>query len=470
MKTCRWCAHLALVVFIAGTNAACIFEERDANDVLAGMGGAGGAPGSGGAAGAAGPGGTTGATGSTGGGSVVCMTIEDCNDNNPCTTDTCTAGQCAHATDDMAVPDDNDDCTADKCMNGNASHALQPAGSPCGLGLVCDQAGQCHCTSDAQCGTSSECLVWACLDQICVKDVLADGMPLPAQTSGDCKERQCDGNGSVKTVVNASDVPPDDGKVCTVEACSGSTPVLHVPQPAGTECGTGSTCTSGSEKAPDACNASGACVAGAQTACGSFQCGPGACKQSCTVATEDQDCVATAKCLNGTCVVAKPLGQPCSTGEECTSGHCADGVCCTGQCDGDCQRCDYAISKGYCTLVNNGNVDVCAAGEACTGGVCAPLNGKKAMGSPCASGSDCAGTPYCDFGMCQWDYGSYCNPGEEWTCVTNFCKGGLCTSCASGADCESGLCTSGHCRLAAGKTCYSEFDCASGNCLSNLCQ
>ncbi|MFO0760464.1 MAG: kelch repeat-containing protein [Byssovorax sp.] len=42
-------------------------------------------------------------------------------------------------------------------------------------------------------------------------------------------------------------------------------------------------------------------------------------------------------------------GASCSTGYECGSGHCADGVCCDEACDGLCRTCAAEGSVGTCT-------------------------------------------------------------------------------------------------------------------------
>ena len=45
----------------------------------------------------------------------------------------------------------------------------------------------------------------------------------------------------------------------------------------------------------------------------------------------------------------KPMGQACGCHEECTSGFCVDGVCCSSACSGPCLACNVAGSMGQCT-------------------------------------------------------------------------------------------------------------------------
>jgi hypothetical protein len=50
------------------------------------------------------------------------------------------------------------------------------------------------------------------------------------------------------------------------------------------------------------------------------------------------------------------LGAPCASGEQCASGHCADGVCCDAACDGSCEACSAALKgegkDGICECVS----------------------------------------------------------------------------------------------------------------------
>lgn len=82
------------------------------------------------------------------------------------------------------------------------------------------------------------------------------------------------------------------------------------------------------------------------------------------------------------------LGSGCSSGSDCQSGHCVDGVCCESGCDGVCESCN--------------------AGDA---GTCAP---------------DARRT----------------DPRDE--CGSYYCSGArsCSTTCDTGADCKVGLCDS----------------------------
>lgn len=117
-------------------------------------------------------------------GNCACSVDSDCGTPTACTSFTCntatsvcatvytdkgqgnpgggTTGNCMKVTcdeqggplqvvDDTNIDDDGNFCTTDVCTNGVSSHPATVAGSSCG-GLLCDGAGKCVCTMDAECG------------------------------------------------------------------------------------------------------------------------------------------------------------------------------------------------------------------------------------------------------------------------------------------------------------------------------
>lgn len=78
------------------------------------------------------------------------------------------------------------------------------------------------------------------------------------------------------------------------------------------------------------------------------------------------------------------LGEACTRGQECASGHCVDGVCCDSACGGtstsDCQACVAALTgapSGTCaplavtvapSVVCRASTGVCDPAEACVAG------------------------------------------------------------------------------------------------------
>src|SRR5262245_31885930 len=92
-----------------------------------------------------------------------------CPDNNPCTKETCSAkGECTNVPDNTLMPDDGNECTEDACDDAQDSHAPKADGTACGLngGLQCT-AGKCTCASAAECGITTACIAFECSDNAC---------------------------------------------------------------------------------------------------------------------------------------------------------------------------------------------------------------------------------------------------------------------------------------------------------------
>jgi hypothetical protein len=85
---------------------------------------------------------------------ISCTGAADCNDNNPCTTDTCSAGQCGHSNNTASCNDgksctNNDVCAAGTC----AGTSTCPADATCG-GSTCT----CNDSSETLCSGSNSCV------------------------------------------------------------------------------------------------------------------------------------------------------------------------------------------------------------------------------------------------------------------------------------------------------------------------
>ena len=163
-----------------------------------------------------------------------------CDDNNPCTTDTCnkTGGACVFAPVASTTPTPCDD--GSKCTTGDACQAGKCVGasaSPCNDGNACTTdscdpaSGDCSfAPNTAGCDTGDKC------------------------TFGDtCKNGKCIA-GSAKTC--------DDGNTCTTDSCSAETGACNFKAVAdATACTDGIECT-----AKEACK-EGKCVAGDSSLC-----------------------------------------------------------------------------------------------------------------------------------------------------------------------------------------------------------
>ncbi len=120
-------------------------------------------------------------------------------------------------------------------------------------------------------------------------------------------------------------------------------------------------------------------------------------------------------------VYGLPNASTCTNDQDCASGFCTDGYCCTTACTAQCEACDIAGSLGTCSPVMSGpshgtrqactcNGGECASGATCvdehtSNGVggqhdCAPyvcdVSGSGACKTTCASVSDCYAPNVCD--------------------------------------------------------------------------
>jgi len=252
----------------------------------------------------------------------------DCDDNDPCTLDSCNpATGCVHTTGAGAC-DDGNDCTDDLCSPGTGCSHINRSGScndgdPCTISDVCT-AGACG-------GISNSC---------------SDGDPCTADSCASglgCRHQSFDG-------------PCDDGNACTTsDVCSGGV-CDGTPQ-------SGGPCDDG-----NACTASGNC----------FQ---GGCYPGLPIACDDSNACTTDSCDPAIGCVFSNNTAVCDDGSVCTIGdRCGGGGCNAGQAitcnDGNLCTTDSCDAIAGCVFVDNtipcDDLNVCTAGDACGGGLCRP--------------------------------------------------------------------------------------------------
>ena len=128
---------------------------------------------------------------------------------------------------------------------------------------------------------------------------------------------------------------------------------------AGVICDPTSSCSGTLWSAPGTCNDTGICKR-QMIPCLPYACDPQTnnCHASCTTAA---DCAPGTACTNGACGIFQRAA--CSVGSECVSGFCAQGVCCSTNCDGTCFSCALPGTTGTCTRVPNPpDAGACGAG------------------------------------------------------------------------------------------------------------
>ncbi|MDC0748303.1 hypothetical protein [Polyangium mundeleinium] len=318
---------------------------------------------------------------------IPCNDNTDCVTGLPCNVAQCTGGACAIVQTDKVGPfDDGNPCTKEGCVDGElVSWPLPDGTTPAAYCAECLEGACRTCKVPTDCGKSTSCLKWACVQGQCAALYNDDGYPsLEHDIPGDCQKWVCNGKGGTRLTADIDD-PPKTAETCMTWTCVAWTPVL-VPQNDGEVCLM-------EVGVKGQCNAMGACV----------QC------------MTDDDCPAMERCLLGACTTCHDGvmnngetgtdcgancgwcgGATCLADSECASGHCAfmagesgAKVCCDAACDGDCQECD---NDGACKPVPLGepDIDTCnSPAQACAGTTC-----KTKKGYPCLSSSDCV------FGSC----------------------------------------------------------------------
>jgi hypothetical protein len=204
--------------------------------------------------------------------------------------------------------------------------------------------------------------------------------------------------------------------------------------------------------------------------------------------------------LEGEVVCAHRLvGEACASPDECETGFCIDGYCCTETCTGVCRACDWPGYLGMCIDVpaysTDGDHDPpCEGDYACDGGGACLLKD----GESCTASSECISR------QCPVTDGVCCENACEGTCETctgsvlgmclyvpagmtdpmtceapNECDvdgncvppppgmpGDPCDPDGDGSDCETGFCVDGTCCLSAScgvcRSCDQPF--AGGTC------
>ena len=271
------------------------------------------------------------------------------------------SGSAVSVVNNNDVPVDGNSCTSDLCILGTPSNPATAAGSACNVSgkTLCDGAGVCvQCLVASTCaGTDTFCGVRTCSSNACGMNFTSAGTVTPVQTTGDCKENQCNGAGVSASVVKVSDVPVD-GNECTSDLCSVSGVPSNPPTAPGTACNV---------NGKTLCNGAGVCVQ-----CVAASTCPGGPDTFCNVRT----------CSAGACGFNDPVsGTPTPTGQ--TAGDCHEIQCNgTGGTTNAVNDSDKPVDGNDCTLdvctsgvpsnpnVQNNTACSTNGGTKCTNGVC----------------------------------------------------------------------------------------------------
>lgn len=384
-----------------------------------------------------------------------CNAEHACGENSTCVEghcqpeegSACRAGaRAACGQDTGACQQGNRTCGADG-RYGACEGAVAPSAETCNgkdddcdgqsdEGLSCDDAGDpcAHCTAAGRMCADGEC-------GSCLEGYYAQGeqcLPLVALGGTCSREGMCASGHCV------------DG-VCCNNSCEGPCEQCNK---------TPGNCTpveGGNPGAPD---------------CAPYRCDgtAGRCPIQCQ---GNANCADGVPCINNRCGDKLPPGGSCSSAEQCASGNCVGGFCCTSascnESEGQCYQAAGTCSSGTCRYLPKSAGTGCDDGNACTVDDACDGHGScsgRSMSCP-ASTNQCEqplGT--CVNGTCSYSWkpvGTSCNDQDP--CTNNdACDAlGVCSGVALSCNepppqCygSTGVCSSGSCMYppkAAGSSC-----------------
>lgn len=263
------------------------------------------------------------------------------------------AGADAPPADALVVPTDArqtaDTSPAELSANGTACTAGTACRSGrCIDGVCCDSPCDGVCEKCDIAGSEGKCTPvpdGADPDEECPTTPLADaGAPDPDA-----------GADAAPFVVPDGGFPPTDSNACAGH-CNGKRACAF----AGPEVTCGEAiCGNPSQQGRASCDGQGHCLYGVEE-CSAYACPDGAkgCRATCT---SPSDCLATHYCdgATNTCKPRLANGVSCTTGLQCSTGICAQNVCCNSVCEGASVTCASAGKEGTCSC------------PACSDGPCA---------------------------------------------------------------------------------------------------
>lgn len=381
---------------------------------------------------------------------IPILTCDSCDDENPCTVDSCVLGTCTYVFTEGLPCDDGDACTlTDMCSDHT-----------------------CHGT-DKPCDDSNECTDDYCEEGTCKKsfhtgicDDLSD-----CTTSDHCESGDCVGT-NVPTCVcaNNNDCAPldTDNNLCNGTFVCDNTACVYVGftitcQPTNTVCmsvacnpNTG-TCEKTSTHENLSCIPDDGCIVNAT-------CQNGFCEGTLALCNDDIPCT-TDSCENGGCINI-PHSNQCNDNNQCTSDLCSTTSGCTFT----------TVTLGPC---NDG--DACTVSDTCINGSCKGiLTCECATDSECTSkddGNKCNGTFKCVDHQCLFDTESIvtCDQSNDTTCLESTCiqSTGLCSyvavhniePCNDGDACTTeDYCNNGACIPFITVSCNDFNDCTTDSC------
>ncbi|MBK8255273.1 MAG: hypothetical protein IPK82_21760 [Polyangiaceae bacterium] len=342
--------------------------------------------------------------------------------------------------------DPDNECFGTLSCSGAGACALLPAGSAC--------------TNNAEC-SSTFCVDGVCCNTAC--NTLCNACTAVKKGSG--------ADGACGAV--AANLDPDS-ECAGAQVCNGSS-LCKLPN--GEACALGTDCVSGNCIDGVCCNTTCTGTCNACTAAKKGSGLDGVCGAIGANTDPDNECLGAFSCNGASACALLANGAACTANGECTSGFCADGVCCNTACNTLCNACTAAKKNsgadGTCGTipVNLDPDNECPGSTSCSGaGTCSLF----ANGTTCTLNAECTSGNCVDGVCCNTSCTATCNActtakkgsGANGTCgviITGTDPDG---ECAGATNCNgAGACTT----LANGAVCTLNAECASGNCVDGVC-
>ena len=366
----------------------------------------------------------------------------DCNDNNPCTNDSCDKAKGCFKVVNSQVCDDGNACTKDDvCDQGKCAGKAMDIASACDdknvcTNEACEPAKGCtHSNNQVNCDDGEVCTT----GDVCAAGKCVAGPDLcGCKSDGDCANQE-------------------DGDMCN------------------------GTLFCDKSKAPYQCKISPISVVFCNTsgdgACEKTSCEPktGKCNkkpanQGAKCDADGSVCTQSDACANGLCSPGKPLA--CDDGNPCTNGACDKTKGCyavnnSGGCNDNnaCTNADHC-SEGKCAA----NPITCNDNNPCTEDFCDKDTGCKAVPNTagCNDGSACTSADQCNKGVCSGK-AIVCDDGD--LCTTDGCnKATGCTTTANSVACNDGNACTASDKCSNGKCAGSSISCDDANpCTTDSC-
>ncbi len=423
-----------------------------------------------------------------------------CNDQNPCTTDSCNfaTGLCRYVPNDGASCNDGNACTGDDvCAAGQCTGQMIVCNdeNPC-TDDMCDPATGCYYPPD----DSNFCADGDLCDgnETCAGGQCMPGTPTDCSDGRSCSVDSCDpASGECSHDLSGcgcnSDLDCDDSNLCTDDSCNMDTGLCSNVADDTNSCNDGNACTGDDVCAAGQCTGQ-AIVCNDENPCTDDMCDPAT---GCYYPPDDSNfcadgdlCDGNETCAGGQCMPGTPTD--CSDGRSCSVDSCdpASGECshdlsgCGCNSDLDCEdenpctddSCN--MDTGLCSNVANdanscddGNActdpDHCSASR-CTGWTVVCNDENPCTDDMCDPATGCVYPPN-DNNMCA--DGDLCNGNE--ICQSGECLPGTPTDCSDGRTCSLDSCypPSGECfHDLSGCGCNSDLDCEDENpCTDDSC-